>query len=98
MKLMIPFTPHLAYECLEFLNCSNSNQWPEIQENKQVEIKIAIQINGKTRDVINANKGLSENEIYKIIMARSKAKKYIENKKVNKTIFIKDKIVNYIII
>ena len=21
MKLMIPFTPHLAYECLEFLNC-----------------------------------------------------------------------------
>ena len=21
MKLMIPFTPHLAHECLEFLNC-----------------------------------------------------------------------------
>ena len=94
---MIPFTPHLT-RMSRIFKLSNSNQWPEIQENKQVEIKIAIQINGKTRDVINANKGLSENEIYKIIMARSKAKKYIENKKVNKTIFIKDKIVNYIII
>ena len=32
-----------------------------------------------------------------MVLDVSKAKKFIENKKINKTIFIKDKIINYII-
>ena len=52
MKLMIPFTPHIAYECLEKLKCKNKNKWPEIKKNLQNEIKFAVQINGKTRDII----------------------------------------------
>ena len=31
-------------------------------------------------------------------LKNSKAKKYIENKKISKTIFVKNKIINYIII
>ena len=31
MKLMTPFVPHLAYECLSNLNCKNSNIWPKNQ-------------------------------------------------------------------
>ena len=59
---MIPFVPHLANECLEFLKCSkNNNTWPDIDgENELEEIKIAVQINGKTRDVINIKKDLME--------------------------------------
>ena len=30
MKLMIPFTPHLANECLTNLNCKESNKWPRL--------------------------------------------------------------------
>ena len=29
MKLMIPFTPHLANECLELLKCKTTNNWPK---------------------------------------------------------------------
>ena len=32
MKLMIPFTPHLAHECLEFLNCDSPDKWPNIRK------------------------------------------------------------------
>ena len=32
MKLMIPFTPHLAHECLSNLNCKKTYKWPEINE------------------------------------------------------------------
>ena len=32
MKLMIPFTPHLAYECLELLDIKSTNKWPEIDK------------------------------------------------------------------
>ena len=47
---MIPFTPHLAYECLEKLNCSNMETWPTVKkQDVQEDIKFAVQINGKTR-------------------------------------------------
>ena len=98
MKLMIPFTPHLAYECLELLDSKSTNKWPEIdKKNLKEEIKMAVQINGKTRDVLTIKKDLVEKEINIIIHNSSKAKKFLQNKKVVKTIFIKNKIINYII-
>ncbi len=97
MKLMIPFTPHLAHECLELHKCKDTDKWPEILKDISEEIKIAVQINGKTRDIVKIKKGLSEKEITKIISKSSKAKKYIVNKKILKTIFVKNKIINYIL-
>ena len=97
MKLMIPFTPHLAHECLELHKCKDTDKWPEILKDISEEIKIAVQINGKTRDIVKIKKGLSEKEITKIISKSSKAKKYIVNKKILKTIFVKNKIINYIV-
>jgi len=98
MKLMIPFTPHLAYECLELLNCKTSDKWPKIDKKNISElIKFAVQINGKTRDVLEIENNLKENEINKIVLKKSKAGKYLKDKKVTKTIFINNKIINYII-
>ena len=98
MKLMIPFIPHLAHECLEMHKCKSTNVWPEIsQKNLLEKINLAVQINGKTRDIINIKKNLEEKDIYKTIINHSKAKKYIEDRKIIKTIFVKNKIINYII-
>ncbi len=98
MKLMIPFTPHLAYECLELLNCKSVNEWP-IADEKYIfeEVTLAVQINGKTRDIISAKKDMDEKNIYAIIIKNSKAKKHIQDKKIIKTIFVKNKIINYIV-
>ena len=98
MKLMIPFTPHLAYESLELLGCSTVNNWPKVDKNLIDEkIKLPVQVNGRTRDIIDINKNMSQKDIDKIILKNSKAKKFITNKKIIKTIFIKNKIINYII-
>jgi len=96
-KLMIPFTPHLAHECLQLLECKSVNQWPSIEEGLVEEIKFAIQINGKTRDVISVKKNLSEDQVKHVIIKKSKANKFIENKNIFKIIFVKNKIINYII-
>jgi len=99
MKLMIPFTPHLAYECLTNLNCKEFNQWPQV--NKKIiensEIKMVIQINGKTRDVVNIKRNLEEVEVTNLVKNSLKANKYIVNKKIVRTIFVKNKIINYIV-
>ena len=70
MKMMIPFTPHLAHECLELLNCKTISEWPKIDSKDNVleKIKIAVQINGKTRDILTVQKDLVESEINKIIL------------------------------
>ena len=98
MKLMIPFTPHLAHECLNNLGCKNFDNWPEIREdNNSEEIKMIVQINGKTRDVLNVAKNVTEKEINNIILENSKANKFLTGKQIKKTIFIKNKIINYLI-
>jgi len=98
MKLMVPFTPHLSFECLELFKCETSNKWPKIdKKNILSEINIAIQVNGKTRDIILVNRDLSEREINKFIIENSKARKYLEGKNIEKTIFVKNKIINYIL-
>ena len=96
LKLMIPFIPHLAHECLEILQCKTISNWPKLETNTLEDINLAIQINGKTRDVIEIKKNTSEKEINDIVHSSSKAKKYLNNNVV-KTIFVKNKIINYII-
>ena len=97
MKIMMPFTPHLSHECLELIGCKIIDEWPTIEHNTIDEVKLAVQINGKTRDIIILKKDLIEEEVNKVILKNSKAKKYIENKKITKTIFVKNKIINYIV-
>ena len=97
MKLMMPFTPHLSNECLELMGCKDTEKWPLIEKSSDIEVKLAVQIDGKTRDIITVKKDLIEKEISKKILEESKARKYIENKKIIKTIFVKNKIINYIV-
>ncbi len=98
MKLMTPFTPHLAFECLELFNCNTTDKWPIIdKKNISMNIKLAVQINGKTRDVISIQKDLDQKDINIFILKQSKAKKYLENNEILKTIFVKNKIINYIV-
>ena len=70
MKLMIPFIPHLAHECLELLNCKNVNEWPKIDKNIIEEIKLAVQVNGKTRDIINIKADMEENDVFQTIIKK----------------------------
>ena len=83
---------YLSSECLELFNCKSINKWPLIdKKNILNEIKIAVQINGKTRDIITVKKDLMEKDIDNFILKHSKAKKYIESKKVSKLFLLKIK-------
>jgi leucyl-tRNA synthetase len=99
MKIMVPFTPHLANECLSNLDCQKVNEWPEINTSalESASINMVIQVNGKTRDVLNVGKDIAENDLNDLIKKTSKAKKYIVDKKIIKTIYIRNKIINYIV-
>jgi len=64
---------------------------------ENIKINMVVQVNGKTRDVLNLEKDMSEINVNNIIKKSEKAFKHLSNKKILKTIFIKNKIINYII-
>ena len=97
LRLLIPFTPHLAYECLEINGSKSSDNWPNIKNVELEEVKLAIQVNGKTRDILKVKKDLSEDKLKKIVKERSKANKFIKNFKIIKIIHVKNRIINYIL-
>ena len=98
MKILIPFTPHLAYECLEILGEKDTKNWPTIDKKLilKEKIKLAIQINGKTREIVEVSKGIDQDEVIKICEKMPKIKTKIESN-VKKTIFVKDRIINFIV-
>ena len=73
--------------------------WPKINKNvmDNIQVNIVMQINGKTRDVLNVPQNLSEKEVDQLFKKTAKGQKYFLGKKIKKTIFVKNKIINYII-
>ena len=98
--LLQPFTPHLSEEIWKYLKCSDmaiNQPWPKSYEIKRKKrCKIAIQINGKTREIIEFNVGLNENQVKKIACEHKKIIKIINSKKIKRTIFVQDKILNLV--
>ena len=55
---------------------------PKIDKTKIIQkVSIAIQIDGKTRDILSVSSNQSEKELTDRVLKNSKAKKYIENKR-----------------
>jgi len=96
MKILIPFVPHLAHECLEQLGSKDINIWPEVDNRLSLneKIKIAIQINGKTKEVIEVKKDLDEKDIVHECKKIKKINDQLNKSKIKKTIFVKNKIIN----
>mgnify|MGYP006146378659 FL=1 len=98
MKILIPFVPHLAYECLEQLGAKDTNTWPisDLALKTEEKIKIAIQINGRTKEIIEVKKDLEEEDIINECKKIKKIDDQLKLTKIQKTIFVKNRIINYL--
>ena len=96
---MLPVVPHLANECLEKLKFSKDVNWPEVDKkylNEEFN-EIVIQVNGKKRGLITVKKQIDEAKIINQIKTEKIIEKYLINGKLIKTIYVKDRLINYII-
>ncbi len=96
-----PFIPHLSEEIWQGMGkkelCISTN-WPNTQKiYEEGAIKMPIQINGKTRSLIDILSNEDKDLIIKKVMQDTKILKYIENKKILKTIFVPNKIINLVV-
>ena len=99
LSIISPIIPHFASECLMDLNLNPFQNWPDVDKNliKDDIIEYVIQINGKKRATIKSMKNISEKELIIKIMNNKSTKKIIENKKINKCFFVKNRLINILI-
>ncbi|MBR4106953.1 MAG: leucine--tRNA ligase [Alphaproteobacteria bacterium] len=102
LKLLAPFTPHLAEEMWARLGHDSlivTESWPKgdakLAENNVVTY--AVQICGKMRGTIDLPKDMSKEEVEKSALNLDNIKRHIEGKEVKKIIVVPNKIVNIVI-
>ena len=100
LEIINPIIPHFSNECLEKLNHPIKNiKWPSV-DTKYLEeetLQIVTQVNGKKRKVFSINKSFDKEKIIDNIKNDDQIKKYLDNKKIIKTIYIENKLINFII-
>jgi leucyl-tRNA synthetase len=93
-----PIIPHFSNECMEMIHINEEILWPKVDEKFLFEdnIKFIIQFNGKTRKIIVLKKDTSENLLLNKIKEDKKLNEYLNNKNIQKKIFIPNKLINII--
>ena len=99
LKSMQPILPHLISECLTKFNEKFLANWPKIDDKylEQKKVNIVVQINGKKRGVIFCRKDIMEKELVGIIKIDKDLRKYFDKKKITKNIYVKNKIINFLL-
>ena len=99
LSVFSPIVPHLASECLKDFNLETFQKWPVVDK-KLIEkniIQFVIQVNGKKKGTLKVNKNISEKEIIEKIKSENSLKKIFLDNNVNKTYFVKNRLINFLI-
>ncbi|MFA6338858.1 MAG: leucine--tRNA ligase [Candidatus Paceibacterota bacterium] len=103
LKILSPFAPHITEEMWNTNNKTKKSihisDWPKYDPSKITEefSNIAIQINGKVRDILKIATGSKEEEIREKALELESVKKWLVGKDIKKILYIKDKILSIVI-
>ena len=98
LNLLQPVIPHFALECLKDIDKKSKPTWP-LADLKLIEketFNIVIQIQGKKRGLLFFESETTEEELIKKIKEDDLINKFIEGKRIKKSIYIKNKLINII--
>ena len=100
--LIAPFAPHVADELWAYLGNKTftfEEEWSKYDEEltKDHTFNLVIQVNGKVRDMVSAQIGISKDDAEKLAFGSEKAKKFIDGKEVVKVIVVPNKLVNVVV-
>ncbi len=98
--ILQPFVPHISEEIWSSLGnqtlCINQ-AWPLEDVMRKSEIKIAVQINGKTKEIIEIDDKFSKEKVLETVKLNDKIKKNLLGKNIVREIYVPGKIVNLVI-
>jgi leucyl-tRNA synthetase len=100
--MLAPFAPHLAEELWERMGHRTSvfaARWPAYDARLATSgnVEIAVQVNGKVRSRLTVPRGLAEGAIAELALGDSTVQKFVEGRKVQKTIYVQDRLLNLVV-
>ncbi len=101
LLLLAPFSPYITEELWEQIGGPYSihqQAWPEADEGlaKEQEVSVAVQINGKTRDVIQLPAGAEEAVAVEQARASARVQRHLDGKAITRTIYVRDRLINFV--
>ncbi|MDX1622491.1 MAG: leucine--tRNA ligase [Gemmatimonadota bacterium] len=102
IRMMGPIAPHLADELWERIGREASvvdAAWPEFDPQilRTEEVTVVIQVNGKVREEMEVERGLSEEELGARAREHGRIPELLDGKPVRKTIVVPDRLVNLVV-
>ena len=102
LSLMLqPFVPHLSEELWRLLGGEKmaiQQNWVVAKNKKKSKnYNIAIQINGKTRDILKTEKEMTQESVEAALKRNIKIENQLKNKEVIKIIYIANRVINFVV-
>jgi len=103
VALVAPFAPHIAEELWERMGNEGSifdgAHWPAYDDAKTVDdtVKVAVQVNGKLRGTVDVAPGSPEAAVVAAARAEENVSRHLEGVTVRKVVFVKDRLVNFVV-
>ncbi len=100
--LLSPFAPHITEEmwnCLGHQQSIFESDWPAYDPTLIVKetTEFVVQINGKVRDTLKLQAGVNEIFVKSKAIEVERIQKFLQGKTIVKTIFVADKLINFVI-
>ncbi|MFH1769052.1 MAG: class I tRNA ligase family protein [Parcubacteria group bacterium] len=102
LQLLTPFAPHITeelwHDALGHKESIHLEPWPEYDKSLIIDetVQIAVQINGRTRSILELPKGSDEQTVIETVKQDSRLTKHLEGN-IQKTIYVQDKLLNFVI-
>ncbi|MDI3525140.1 MAG: leucyl-tRNA synthetase [Candidatus Atribacteria bacterium] len=102
VSILNPFAPHLSEEIWSLLgekSFLSLAPWPEYDAEKMLTetVTIVVQINGKVRSKIEANRDASKEAVLEQALRDDKVQNWLDQKEIQKVIYVPNKLINLVV-
>ena len=102
LKMLSPIAPHICEHLWDNFFPDGGkieSSWPEFDESiiDADEFELIIQVNGKVRGKTVISKSMKEDEVKDLAKQTNNVKSYLDGNEIKKIIYVKDKLINFVI-
>ena len=101
LLLLAPLAPFMTEELWEQIDgpySIHAAAWPEVDEalTKQRNVDLPVQIDGRTRDVVQIAAGSDEAAAIECAKASPRVQRHLDGKEIARTIYVPDRLLNFV--
>ena len=102
LQMLFPIAPHICEHLWKEFYEEDSDieaSWPKVNESllEVEEFELIIQVNGKVRGRVKIHKSAEQEDVKNIAINVENVKNFINSSEIKKTIYVKDKLINFVI-